>query len=75
MIYLKAKLIVALDLGASLTKGIYGYSIDGGMYREGAKTSCSVVRQLTRSKYESILDLADSNSSLVGFGNSYWLVQ
>lgn len=74
VIYLKAKLIIALDLGASLTKAFYGYSIDGGTYREGAKTSCSVVRTLTRSKYESILDLADDNSTLVGFGDSYWLV-
>lgn len=71
---MKAKLIIALDLGASLTKGFYGYSIDGGTYHEGVKTSCSIVRTLTHSKYESMLDLADNNSTFVGFGNSYWLV-
>lgn len=71
---MKARLFIVLDLGASLTKGFFGYSIDGGVYREGVKTFCSVVRTLTRSKYESIHDIADSNSTLVGFGNSYWLV-
>lgn len=71
---MKARLIVALDLGASLTKGTYGYSIDGGIYREGVKTSCPVVRQLVQSKYKSTLDQADDNSSLVAFADSYWLV-
>jgi len=72
--YLKAKVIIALDLGASLTKGVYWYSIDGGIYRQGVKTSCPVVRQLIQSKYKSLLDQADDNSSLVAFGDSYWLV-
>jgi len=71
---LKAKVIIALDLGASLTKGVYCYSIEGGIYRQGVKTSCPVVRQLIQSKYRSQLDQADDNSSLVAFGDSCWLV-
>lgn len=71
---MRARLTVALDLGVSLTKGTYGYSIDGDVQREGVKTSCSVIRQLVQSKYKSILDQADDNSSLVAFADSYWLV-
>ncbi len=71
---MRARLIIALDLGASRTKGVYRYSIDGSICREGIKTSCPVVRQLIQPKYKSILDQADDNSSVVAFGNSYWLV-
>lgn len=71
---MKAKLIVAIDLGVSLTKGTYGYSIDGVIYREGVKTSCPVVRQLTTSKYKSMHTRSDDNSSLIAFADSYWLV-
>jgi len=71
---LRARLIIALDLGVSLTKGVYGYAIDGGIRREGVKTSCPVVRQLIQSKYKSILDQADDNSSFVAFADSCWLV-
>ncbi len=74
VIKLKARLTVALDLGASLTKGVYSYSIEGGSYREGIKTTCPIVRQLIQSKYKTLLDLADDNSSLVAFGETYWLV-
>lgn len=74
VIELQARLIVALDLGASLTKGVYSYSIDERIYREGVKTSCPMVRQLIPAKYQTLLDLADDNSSQVAFGNSYWLV-
>lgn len=73
-IRLKARLIIALDLGASLTKGVYSYAIDGGIYHEGVRTSCPIVRQLISSKYKTVLDQADENSSLVAFGDSYWLV-
>lgn len=71
---MKARLMIALDHGASLTKGVYGYAIDEGVYHEGVKTSCPIVRQLIPNKYKTLLDQADDNSSLVAFGDSYWLV-
>jgi len=71
---LKARLMVASDLGVSLIKGVYRYVIDEGTSREGVKTLCPVVRQLVQSKYKSLLDRTDDNSSLVAFADSYWLV-
>ena len=70
-----AKVFSALDAGFSLTKDFWCYQIEGSLeYREGFKTAFSVVRQLTKAKYESMLDLADDNSSLVKFEETYWLV-
>jgi Actin like proteins N terminal domain len=70
-----AKVSAAVDLGASLTRAFWSYLIEESSdYREGFKTAFSIVRQLTKAKYESMLDLADDNSSLVKFEDTYWLV-
>lgn len=71
----KAELILAVDVGASLTKAVYSYVTEGGIERkEGFKAACSAVRKLTKSTYASLLKTADDNSSLVVFEDSYWLV-
>lgn len=72
---MKANLIIAIDVGASLTKCIYGYFIEGTtIRREGTKTAYPVARRLIRAKYESSQYLADNNTALVSFEDSYWLV-
>jgi len=72
---MKANLIVGADTGASRTKWVYSYCIDGvGRRVEGFKTSCSMVRDLKKSKYASLLKSADNNSSLIAIDDTYWLV-
>lgn len=71
---MKAKLTIALDLGISLTKGFFSYATDRGIYREGFRSFCSVVRHLTQAKYKSLSNHADDNTALVAFAGSYWLV-
>jgi hypothetical protein len=69
-----AELIVGVDIGASLTKCIYSYSIGGGEAKVGIKTACSMVRSLTKSIYVSELNSVDNNTSVVMFEGGYWLV-
>jgi hypothetical protein len=71
---MKGNLTVAIDVGASLTKAVYDYALEGKNLRhEGIKTMYPVARQLTQASYNSCI-LADSNSALISFDESYWLV-
>lgn len=72
---MKANLIVGVDIGASLTKSVYSYAIEGvAKPQVGFKTACSMVRKLTKAKYASLLKTVDDNSSLIVFDEGYWLV-
>ena len=72
---MKANLVIGVDVGASLTKCVYRYEIEGvSGAQEGFKTASSTVRKLTKAKYASLLKTVDDNSSLIVFDDDYWLV-
>lgn len=65
------KLIIAIDLGASLTKCFYGWLIDGLLAMAGYKTFCSAVQLISSTQYEQRQNASDS-TSLVVFDDEYW---
>jgi Actin like proteins N terminal domain len=65
------KLIIAIDLGASLTKCFYGWLIDGLLMMAGYKTFCSAVQLISATQYEQRQYASDS-TSLVSFDDEYW---
>ena len=65
------KLIIAIDLGASLTKCFYGWLIDGLLVTLGYKTFCSAVQLISATQYEQRHHASDS-TSLVEFDGEYW---
>jgi hypothetical protein len=68
-----AKLILAVDLGASLTKAIYRLSVDGSVPINRVQTFCSAVARITPSRFLS-KQYADDNTALVAFENTFWMV-
>ena len=65
------KLIIAIDLGASLTKCFYGWLVDGLPVMMGYKTFCSAVQLISATQYEQRQNASDS-TSLVEFDDEYW---
>ncbi|HEY9825365.1 MAG TPA: hypothetical protein V6D19_07950, partial [Stenomitos sp.] len=64
-------LIIAIDLGASLTKCFYRWIVNDALATEGYRTYCSAVQRITRSRYE-LRTYADNSTSLVHFEGEYW---
>jgi hypothetical protein len=65
------KLIIAIDLGASLTKCFYCWLIDGLLAMAGYKTFCSAVQLISATQYEQQQYASDS-TSLISFDDEYW---
>lgn len=65
------KLIIAIDLGASLTKCFYRFMMDGHSAKAQYKTFCSAVQPTTSTQYER-KQYADSNTSLLLIDGEYW---
>jgi hypothetical protein len=65
------KLIIAIDLGASLTKCLYQFVGEGLPVGRKYLTFCSAVRPATLSQYEQG-QYADNGTSLLLIGNEYW---
>ena len=70
---MNAQITIAQDFGSSITKGIYRYTIDD-LVSEGYKALCPIARRLNKDTYYSLLSKADSNTSLVAFDDTYWIV-
>ncbi|MGB8698016.1 MAG: hypothetical protein WCD18_01245 [Thermosynechococcaceae cyanobacterium] len=70
---MKTDLIVAIDLGASLTKSFYRYQVEGQVPLEGLLTSVSAVQRITASRYE-LRQYVDDNTSQIAFDGDYWTV-
>ena len=65
------KLVIAVDLGASLTKCFYKFVSDGVPSAANYKTFCSALRRITPSQYERN-QYADDNTSIVFISGEYW---
>lgn len=65
------KLVMAVDLGASLTKCLYQFVGDDLPLNIKYMTFCSAVRPATTSQYEQG-QYADSGTSLLLIGDEYW---
>ncbi len=65
------KLIIAIDLGASLTKCFFRWVVDGEIATDGYRTFCSAAQRITRTRYE-LRTYADNSTSLVNFEDEYW---
>ena len=70
---MKQKLIIAVDLGASLTKVFYRLLREGAEPIDGLKTYYSAVQRITQSRYLA-KQYADDNTSLVAYEGDYWMV-
>lgn len=70
---MKFKLIIAVDLGASLTKVFYRLVLDGAAPIDGLKTFYSAVQRITESRYLAN-QYADDNTALVSYDGDYWMV-
>lgn len=70
---MKRKLIIAVDLGASLTKVFYRLVLEGAAPIDGLKTYYSAVQRITESRYLA-KQYADDNTSLVAYDGDYWMV-
>jgi hypothetical protein len=70
---MKRKLIIAVDLGASLTKVFYRLLIEGAASIDGLKTYYSAVQRITESRYLA-KQYADDNTSLVAYDGDHWMV-
>jgi hypothetical protein len=70
---MKTKFLIAVDLGASLTKCFYSCHRDGAFAVVGHKTFCSAAQRTTSTRYE-LRQYADDNTSLVSFEDEYWAV-
>ena len=70
---MSAKLIVAIDLGASLIKVFFQILLEGSASIEGLKTVYSAVQRITPSRYQA-KQYADSQTSLVAYDGGYWMV-
>lgn len=67
------KLILAVDLGASLTKCFYLWVVKDKPGPAKHKTFCSAVRRITSAQYEQKQN-ADNNTSLLSIDGEYWAV-
>jgi Actin like proteins N terminal domain len=67
------KLIIAADLGASLTKIFFRLLIEGCVPIDGLKTYYNAVQRITQSRYLA-KQYADDNTSLVAYDGDYWMV-
>ncbi len=68
-----SKLIVAIDLGVSLTKVFYRLYVEDALPIDEMKTVCSAVQRTTASRYIN-KEYADDNTALVAFDGNYWTV-
>lgn len=70
---MKLKMLIAVDLGASMTKCVYRRQYDGASPVVQYRTFCSAVQRIISSRYE-LRHYADDNTSLLSFDNEYWAV-
>jgi hypothetical protein len=70
---MKTKLLIAIDLGASLTKCFYSCQRGDSFAIVGHKTFCSAAQRTTSTRYE-LKQYADDNTALVSFDDEYWAV-
>ncbi len=70
---MKTKFLIAVDLGASLTKCFYSVQRDGSAAAVRHKTFCSAAQRTTSTRYE-LRQYADDNTALVSFDDEYWAV-
>ena len=70
---MKTKFLIAVDLGASLTKCFYSCQRGDSAAIVRHRTFCSAAQRTTSTRYE-LRQYADDNTALVSFDGEYWIV-